>query len=151
AKLEKSPRHHEYVKVKNGNREVNCFLAFPENKDKATAVLVIHEIFGLADWPKLLADELAEAGYIAIAPALLSGMGPSGGGTDQMEGRDGVMKAIRALAPDQITGDSNATSKYVTALPACTGKLAVCGFCWGGGQAFRYATNNHDLKAAFAF
>jgi carboxymethylenebutenolidase len=150
AKLEKSTRHHEYVKVKNGDREINCFVAYPEVKDKATAVLVIHEIFGLADWPKLLADELAEAGYIAIAPDLLSGMAPGGGGTEKFE-RDGVMRAIRDLKPDQITGDLDAAAKYVTGLPSCNGKLVVCGFCWGGGQAFRYATNNKGLKAAFAF
>src|SRR4051794_41603817 len=82
ARLEKSPRHTEYVKVEHDRRDVNCFVAYPEVKEKAPAVVVIHEIFGLADWPKLLADELAEAGYIAIAPDLLSGMGPGGGGTD---------------------------------------------------------------------
>lgn len=151
AKLEKSPRHHEYVKVKSGDREVNCFVAYPESKDKATAVLVIHEIFGLADWPKLLADELAEAGYIAIAPDLLSTK--DGKDTDDIAsaGRDGVMKAIRDLPADQITADLDAAAKYVTALPAANGKLAVCGFCWGGGQAFRYATNNKEIKASCAF
>src|SRR5262245_54146133 len=82
ARLEKSPRHLEYVKVKHGDREVNCFLAFPEVKEKATAVVVIHEIFGLSDWVRSLTDQLAEAGYIAIAPDLLSGMAPDGSGTD---------------------------------------------------------------------
>jgi carboxymethylenebutenolidase len=149
AKLDKSPRHGEYVKVKHGNREVNCWVVYPEVKDKATAVLVIHEIFGLADWPRLLADELAAAGYIAIAPDLLSGMGPKGGGTDAV-GKD-VMKAIRDLPPAQITADLNAAADYVQKLPACNGKLAVCGFCWGGGQSFRFATNRKDLKAAFVF
>jgi carboxymethylenebutenolidase len=80
ARLEKSPRHLEYVKLEHDRREVNCFVAYPEVKEKAPAVVVIHEIFGLADWPKLLADELAEAGYIALAPDLLSGMGPGGAG-----------------------------------------------------------------------
>jgi carboxymethylenebutenolidase len=148
--LEKSPRHREYVTVKNGDREVVCFIVYPEVKEKATAVIVIHEIFGLSDWPKLLADELAEAGYIAIAPDLLSAMAPGGGGTDKFP-RDGVMKAIRTLPPDQVTSDLNAVAKYVGALPACNGKIAVCGFCWGGGQCFRFATKNPDLKAAFVF
>jgi carboxymethylenebutenolidase len=151
ARLEKSPRHQEYVKVKHGDREVNCLVVYPEVKDKATAVIVIHEIFGLADWPKLVADELAEAGYIAIAPDLLSGMGPNGGGTDAIGGRDAVTRAIRDLPPDQITADLNAVAEHVAKLPAANGKVAVCGFCWGGGQAFRFATNNQDIKAAFAF
>src|SRR4051794_9862510 len=73
ARLEKSPRHLEWIKVKHGNREVNCFIAFPEVKEKAPVVLVIHEIFGLSDWVRSVTDQLAEAGYIAIAPDLLSG------------------------------------------------------------------------------
>src|SRR6267143_1643955 len=80
ARLEKSPRHLEWVKVKHGDREVNCFIAYPEVKDKATAVIVIHEIFGLSDWVRGVADQLAEADYIAVAPDLLSGVGPNGGG-----------------------------------------------------------------------
>jgi carboxymethylenebutenolidase len=151
AKLEKSSRHQEYVKVKHGGREVNSFVVYPEVKDKATAVLVIHEIFGLSDWVRLLADELAEAGYIAIAPDLLSGVGPGGGGTESLGGQNKVMQAIRDLPPAQITADLNAAADYVTKLPAANGRLVVCGFCWGGGQSFRYATNHKALKAAFVF
>ncbi len=150
-RLEKSPRHLEWVKVKNGDREVNCFIAFPEVKDKATAVIVIHEIFGLTDWVRGVTDQLAEAGYVAIAPDLLSGAGPNGGGTASLGGNDGVRKAIGSLPPEQVTGDLNAAAEYLKRLPACNGKIVVAGFCWGGGQSFRYATNNKDLKAAFVF
>jgi carboxymethylenebutenolidase len=150
-RLEKSPRHLEWVKVKHDNREVNCFIAYPEVKDKATSVIVIHEIFGLSDWVRSVTDELAEAGYIAIAPDLLSGMAPGGGGTSELGSGDAVRKAITSLPPDQITADLNAVAGYVGKLPASNGKLAVGGFCWGGGQTFRYATNNKDIKAAFAF
>src|SRR5678810_1452824 len=85
ARLAKSPRHQEWVKVKNGTREVNSFMVYPENKNKATAVIVIHEIFGMSDWIQSLTDQLAEAGYVAIAPDLLSGMGPNGGGTSSLD------------------------------------------------------------------
>jgi carboxymethylenebutenolidase len=151
ARLDKSPRHLEWVKVKHGDREVNCFIAYPEVKDKATAVIVIHEIFGLTDWARGVADQLAEKGYIAIAPDLLSGAGPGGGGSDSLGGADGVRKVIGSLPPDQITADLNAVAAYVGKLPAANGKVAVAGFCWGGGQAFRFATNNPDLKSAFVF
>jgi carboxymethylenebutenolidase len=151
AKLEKSPRHLEWVKVKHGNREVNCFLAFPEVKEKATAVLVIHEIFGLTDWVRGVADQLAEAGYIAIAPDLLSGAAPGGGGTAELGGGDAVRRAISSLPPDQITADLNTVLEHVTKLPACNGKAVVTGFCWGGTQTFRFATNNKQVKAAFPF
>lgn len=151
ARLEKSPRHLEWVKIKNGNREVNCFIAYPEVKDKATAVVVIHEIFGLSDWVRSVTDQLAEAGYIAIAPDFLSGAAPGGGGTAEFGGGDAVRKAISSLAPDQITGDLNAVVEHVGKLPACNGKVVVGGFCWGGSQTFRYATNNKNIKAAFVF
>src|ERR1043165_6528346 len=150
-RLEKSPRHLEWVKVKHGTREVNCFIAYPEVKDKATAMVVIHEIFGLSDWVRGVADQLAEAGYIAIAPDLLSGSAPGGGGTAELGSGDAVRKAIQSLPPDQVTKDLNACAGYLSKLPADNGKLAVAGFCWGGGQSFRYATNNWDLKAALVF
>ena len=151
ARLAKSPRHQEWVKVKNGNREVNSFVVYPEVKTKAAAVVVIHEIFGMADWVQSVADQLAEAGYVAIAPDLLSGMGPSGGGTSSFTQRNAIGQAIRDLPPDQITADLNAVVDYVSKLPASNGKVTVGGFCWGGGQTFRYATNNPNIKAAFVF
>src|SRR3954463_15480307 len=106
-KVDASPRHHEWVNVKSGTRTVSAFVVYPEVKKKAPAVVVIHEIFGMSDWVQMLADEVAEAGYIAIAPDLLSGMGPNGGGTSSLDA-NAVGKAIRDLPPDQITGDLNA-------------------------------------------
>lgn len=152
-KLAQSPRHHEWVKVKNGSREVNSFVVYPESKKKATAVVVIHEIFGMSDWVQQLTDELAEAGYIAIAPDLLSGMGPNGGGTAEIAatGNNAVGQAIRALPPDQIAGDLNAVADYVAALPGANGKVAAGGFCWGGSTTFFFATRRPTLKAAFVF
>lgn len=151
ARLEQSPRHLEWVKVKHGNREVNCFIGYPEVKEKATTVIVIHEIFGLTDWVRGVVDQLAAAGYIAIAPDLLSGAAPGGGGTAELGGGDAVRKAISALPQDQITADLQAVQEYVSKLPAANGKVAVAGFCWGGSQSFIYATNSKDLKAAFVF
>lgn len=151
ARLEQSPRHLEYVDVKHGDRSVRCFVAYPEVKEKATAVIVIHEIFGLADWIRGVTDQLAEAGYIAIAPDLLSGMAPGGGGTNEFGSGDAVRRAIVGLPPDQVTADLNAVVDYAGKIPACNGKVAVIGFCWGGGQAFRFATNNSAIKAAMPF
>jgi len=149
-RLAKSPRHQEWVKVKNGSREVSSFVVYPESKNKTTAVVVIHEIFGMSDWVQSLTDQLAEAGYIAIAPDLLSGMGPNGGGTSSLDS-NAVGQKIRDLPPDQITGDLNAVVDYVSKLPASNGKVVVTGYCWGGSQSFRYATNNPNIKAAFVF
>jgi carboxymethylenebutenolidase len=152
-RLEKSRRHQEWVQVKNGSRPVQCFVVYPEVKDKATAVIVIHENKGLTDWARLVADELAEAGFIAIAPDLLSGMAPGGGNTKDFKSEGEATAAIGKLSmmADQVTGDLNAVADYVVKLPSCNGKLAVSGFCWGGGQSFRFATDRKDLKAAFVF
>ena len=150
-RLEKSPRHHEWVVVKNGPRDVHCFVVYPEVKDKATAVLVIHENKGLQTFDRGVADQLAEAGYIAIAPDLLSGLGPNGGKTSDIKSTDDATKVLYKLPQDQVTADLNAAADYIIKVPAANGKLAVCGFCWGGGQALRYATNRKDLKATFVF
>lgn len=139
-----SPRHREWVTVKSGNRSVNAYVVYPEVKNKATSIVVIHEIFGMTDWVQMVTDEFAAAGYIAIAPDLLSGVS---GLTDQ----NAIGKAIRDLPPDQITADLNAAADYVSKLPAANGKVAVTGFCWGGTQSFRFATNRPSLIAAFVF
>jgi carboxymethylenebutenolidase len=150
ARLEKSSRHREWVSVKHGGRTVQTFVVYPEAKDKRPVVLIIHEIFGMTDWAEEVADEVAEAGYIAVAPDLLSGMAPNGGRTsDFAEGK--AMEAVSHLDPEQITADLNAAADYGLKLPASNGKLFVAGFCWGGGQSFRFATNRRDLSAAFVF
>jgi carboxymethylenebutenolidase len=151
ARLEKSPRHHEWVDVKNGPRTVRTFVAFPEVKGKATVVVIIHENKGLTDWVRKAADDFAAAGYIAVAPDLLSGMAPGGGHTSDFKDQDAATQAIYKLPPDQVTADLNAVAKHAAALPAGNGKVVVGGFCWGGTQSFRWATNNKDVQAALVF
>jgi carboxymethylenebutenolidase len=148
-RIAKSPRHSEWVTVKHDGRNVETLVVYPESKDKRPVVLIIHEIFGLSDWAQELADEVAAAGYIAVAPDLLSGMAPNGGRTKDFP--EGVTEAISKLNPDQVTADLNAAADYALKLPAANGKLYVTGFCWGGGQSFRFATNRADLSAAFVF
>jgi len=150
-RLEKSPRHMEWVTLTNAGHAVKCFVAYPEVKDKATAVVVIHEIFGLTDWVRGVADQLAEAGYIAIAPDFLTGAAPNGGGSEELGSGDAVRKAISSLKAEQITSDLDAAVEYVGALPSCNGKVVVSGFCWGGTQSFRFATHSKKIKAAFPF
>jgi carboxymethylenebutenolidase len=149
-RLEKSPRHWEWVTVKRDGRSIETFVVYPESKEKQPVVLLIHEIFGMSDWVQDLADQVAAAGYIAVAPDLLSGMGP-GGGRSSAFAPDKVTEAVSHLNPDQVTGDLNAVADYAKKIPASNGKLFVGGFCWGGGQSFRFATNRPDLNAAFVF
>jgi carboxymethylenebutenolidase len=142
-RLDPVTTHGEWVKYARGADSIRAYVAYPERKTKAPAVIVIHEIFGLTDWEPTVADRLAKAGYVAIVPDLLSskhGKSPA----DADSGR----KLIGELEPERITADLDATYGYVNALPAVEkDHIGTIGFCWGGGQSFRYATNNPNLRA----
>ncbi|HEX4959840.1 MAG TPA: dienelactone hydrolase family protein [Thermoanaerobaculia bacterium] len=151
--LEKSPRHGEYVDVKNpaGGPAIRTWVMYPERKDKAGVVLVIHEVFGLSDWARAVADQLAKEGFIAVVPDLVSGMGPNGGGSDAGASRDDVVKLVRALTPQEATARLDAVRAYAAHLPSANGKSATVGFCWGGGRSFAYAVTQPDLAGAVVY
>jgi carboxymethylenebutenolidase len=138
--------HGEWVYIKKRGQadSVRAYVAYPERKDRAPGVVVIHEIYGLTDWEPTVADRLAKSGYVAVVPDLLStkyGRSPA----DPDSGR----KLVAQLEPSRITADLDAAVAYLNNLPAVqSGDIGVIGFCWGGGQTFRYATNNPKLKAA---
>jgi carboxymethylenebutenolidase len=150
-RLDASPRHHEYVSLKHGDRTVQAFVVYPEVKTKAPVVILIHEIFGLSDWAKEMADELAAQGFIVIAPDLLSGFGPKGGGSSEFPDQDATVKAVSGLDANGVIADLDAAADYGKHVPAGNGKIAVTGFCWGGGKSFAFATHRKDLSAAFVF
>ncbi len=152
AALEASPRHGEWVKVPGADgRVVNAFVVYPEVKEPATAIIVIHEIFGLTDWIRLVADRLAAEGFVAICPDLLSGMGPEGSGTDGFASGDDVRRSIRELSSAQVMSDLDAVQRYARELPSTNDTVAVSGFCWGGGQTFSYAVTSDTIAAGFVF
>jgi carboxymethylenebutenolidase len=153
AAIEKSPRHGEWVEIAVPGHKVplKSYVVYPERKDKAPVVMVIHEIFGESDWIRSVADQLAADGFIAIAPDMLSGHGPNGGGTDSMGGGDAVRGAIMGLKRDEVVADLNATREYAMKLPSANGKIATIGFCWGGGQSFAYAVAQPNLNAAVVY
>jgi carboxymethylenebutenolidase len=152
-RLNTSPRHGEWVDidVPGSPTKLRSFVVYPERKDKAPTVIIIHEIYGLSDWIRGVADQFAADGFIAIAPDLLTGKGPNGGGTDAFADRDAVTRAVRELAPDDVTSGLNAVYYYAAKLPSATGSIATVGFCWGGGTSFRYATQQPGLKAAVVY
>ena len=136
--------HGEWVSIRRGADSIRAYVAYPERKDKAPAVIVIHEIFGLTDWEPTIVDKFAARGYVAIVPDLLSskyGITPPS--------PDSGRKLVAQLEPERVTADLDAAFAYLNTLPAVRkGDIATIGFCWGGGQSFRYATNNPKLKAA---
>ena len=152
AALETSPRHGEWVDVKRASGPaIRAYVVYPERKDKAPVVIVIHEIFGLSDWVRGVADQLAKEGFIAVAPDLISGMGPNGGGSDAVPNRDDVVKLIRGLEPVEADARLDAVRDYALKLPAAKGKSATIGFCWGGGRSFAYAASHAALNAAVVY
>ena len=150
-RLNESPRHHEWVTVEHGGREVQTFVVYPQVSGSVPAVLLIHENRGLTDWVRGLADQVAEAGYIAVAPDLLSGEAPGGGKTADFENSNAARDAIYQLPAEQVTADLKAVAGYAQNISAANGKLAVAGFCWGGSQTFRFATNYDEIDAACVF
>jgi carboxymethylenebutenolidase len=153
AALDVSPRHHEWVDLAlpGDAGKLSLFVAYPERKDKAAVVLVIHEVYGLTDWIRAVADRLAADGFIAIAPDMLTGRGPGGGGTEKFASRDDAVRAVRELTPARVAAALDAASGYGKSLPAASGKIATIGFCWGGGQSFFAATSRPDLDAAVVY
>jgi carboxymethylenebutenolidase len=153
AALEKSPRHGEYVDIKlaAGGTPIRTWVVYPERKDKAGVVILIHEIYGLSDWMRGVADQLAREGFIAVVPDLISGLGPNGGGTDAVASRDDVVKLVRGLTPDDATARLNAVRAWAAKLPSANGKTATIGFCWGGGQSFAYAVAQPALNGAVVY
>jgi len=147
-----SPRHGEWVDIAlpGSETKLKTWVVYPERKDKAPVVIVIHEIFGLTDWVRTVTDQLAADGFIAVAPDLLSGKGPDGGGTDSFAG-DKVREAIRGLKSEEVELRLNAVRDYALALPAASAKSATVGFCWGGSTSFAYATRQPKLNAAVVY
>jgi len=151
-RLDKSPRHHQWeqVETKTG-RKVRAFVVFPEVDKPVPAVVVIHENRGLNAWARSLADQVAEMGYVAVAPDLLSGSGPNGGGTDSFPSEDAAREAIYKLSDEQVQEDLSAVIAFARKLEATGDEVAVAGFCWGGGQTFRAAAHQPDIAAACVF
>jgi carboxymethylenebutenolidase len=150
--LASSPRHHEWVDIKMpaGTAPVKSFVVFPQSKDRTGVVIVIHENRGLNDWARAVADQLAEDGFIAIAPDLLSGKGPGGGNTDSIP-PDQATRAIGQLTAAEVNAALDAVREYAMQMPAGNGRVGMIGFCWGGARVFQYAAHRPGLGAGVVY
>ncbi len=150
-RLNDSPRHHEWVEIQNGERTIHTWVVYPERADKAPVVLVIHENRGLNDWARSLADQVAEAGYIAVAPDLLSGFSEEFDRTSDFADEDAARDALYLLDPEQVQADLQVVAEYAKSITASNGKLATAGFCWGGAQSFQFAIESDAPDAVMVF
>src|SRR5687767_2017231 len=142
-RLEMSPRHSEWVQIDRAGRTIQTWVAYPEVATKAPVVILIHENRGLTEWERGVADRLAENGFIAIAPNMLSGI--------EVATADAAREAIGKLPPEQVMADLNAVADYAKKIPAADGTLQVAGFCWGGARTWLFANTRRDLAASYVF
>ncbi len=151
--LNSSPRHGEWVDVPlaGSDTPVRTWAVYPERSDDAPVVIVIMEIYGMTDWIRSVADQFAAEGFIALAPDLLSGMGPNGGGTESLGTRDDVVAMVRQLSSDEAMKRLDAVRAYAATIPSATDKVGVVGYCWGGTTSFAYAVHQPDLDAAVVY
>ncbi|SRR5579871_4250751 len=147
------PRHQrEYVTITHNGRAIQTLVDLPnKKKERASVVVLVHEVYGLSDWAKGMADELADQGFIVVAPDLLSGSGPHGDGYSDFASEIERVQAISGLDPDSVLADLDATVDYARKMPFGNGKIAVVGFSWGGWKSFDFATHRKDLSAVFVF
>ena len=155
-RLEASPRHGEWIDIEGpapeagGMRDsVIAWISYPERSTKAPVVIVIHEIFGLTDWIRAVADQLAAEGFIAVAPDLLTGHGPEGGGTPSDSQQ--AMALVRGLDMAEVMSRLSYVADHAASLPAATASFGSVGFCWGGGMSFTFAGSDPDLGAAVVY
>jgi len=139
------------VEISAGEKTLRAFVVYPEVSEKAKTVIVIHENRGLTDWVRSFADQLAEKGFIAFAPDMLSDFSEESSQTSEFPTSDDARNAIYKLESSLVTTYLNNSFNYLKKLPAGNGEVAVVGFCWGGSQSFRYATNNPNLSEALVF
>lgn len=151
ARLEATPRHDEWIDISNGAKKVRSYVVHPERSTPAPVVILIHENRGLNDWARSLADQVAEQGYLVIAPDFLSGMAPNGGGTRDFESQDAAREAISRLTSQSVLSDLDAVVKHARRIPSAGAKIHLAGFCWGGARAWEAANGIDGLASVHIF
>ena len=140
ARLQSSPRHGEWAMIRTAQGDsVRAWVVYPERPTSAPVVLVVHEIFGLSAWVRGVADQMAAAGFIAIAPDLLTGKGELQGDSLPSSVATSV---IRTLRPDDVHRQLEAVARYGMNLPAAARRYGIVGFCWGGATSFAHAVRS---------
>jgi len=127
---------------------VGAYLTRPKGDVARPAVVVIHGRDGINDQIRDVARKLAKAGYVALAPDLLSRQGrtssivesEAASATDRREDDETIIKKLNA-GMNYLKGQS-----FVGA-----NKIGVIGFCWGGGKALLLTTRNKDLAASVIY
>jgi carboxymethylenebutenolidase len=152
ARLAASPRKGEYVTIDVAGSPMRAWVVRPAGAARAPVVVVIQEIFGLSDWIRGVADQLAADGFIAVAPDLLAGKGPNGGDSTAITGgTPELMKITLAVPQAELSARIKAAREWALKQPNANGKSATVGYCFGGAQSFRAAITEPGLNAAVVY
>lgn len=137
-------------RMPGGTDSLRAWVVYPERRDKAPVVVVLHEIFGLSTWIRGVADQLAADGFIAVAPDLLSGKYTLALGDTIAQAQASAL--IRTLSADDVQRDITRAAEYGMSLPSAKPQFGVIGFCWGGSTSFATAVRAHpQLKGAVVY
>ena len=150
--LEASPRHAEFVDVEvPGSAAPNrTWVVYPE-RSRAPIVMIGHDLYGLSDWVRSVADAFAAEGFIAVAPDLLSGVTPAGSAHPFLVGETRVVPSVTMIGPRERTSRLDAVRSWALGLPASSGRLGMVGFSWGASAGFAYAVDQPELDALVVF
>lgn len=151
ARLKSSPRKGEYVKIDVGGTPMSAWVVQPAGTGRAPVVVVIQEVFGLSDWIRGVADQLAAEGFIAVAPDLLSGRGPNGGDSSAFANQQEMVQATLGLPADLLRTRLRAAREWGVKHPRSNGKSGSVGFCFGGNQSFNMAVDEAGHGAAVVY
>ena len=137
------------VKFNSADRmPVTGYLTRPEGDGSKPAVVVIHENRGINNHIRDVARRLAQAGFVALAPDLLSRQG----GTASFPDSKAAIAGLRKLTADNVVQDLTGAINYLKSQSYVrANRIGVTGFCWGGGNALLIASRNKDVAAAVVY
>jgi carboxymethylenebutenolidase len=149
-RLASSPRHGEWVMIDAGSDSIRAWVVYPERSTPAPVVLVVHEIYGLTNWVRAVADQLAADGFVAIAPDLMTAHDlPRDENGDPV--REQATTTIRTLDPAVYHPQLMRIAEWGIALPSTTDRYGIVGYCWGGSASFRHAVESSSVDAAVVY
>lgn len=118
---------------------LNAYLATPDGEGEFPAVLMVHEWWGLNAEIIELADEMAQEGYIVLAPDTYRG--PTASTVP------GALFLRINIDMDQVDSDMLVAYNYLNDLPETAENVGIVGFCYGGDVAFNHGIANPDIDA----
>lgn len=139
------------LKAADGSGEFAAYVYKPTTDKPAGAVVVIQEIFGVNDALRATCQEMADMGFIAIAPDLFWRQQPGVNLTDKSEGEwKQAFAFMNGFDQDKGVEDLKTTLAAARKLPGSTGRAGTIGFCLGGRLAVMMATRSDaDVNVSY--